>query len=108
MIHIPWLFIGVLAGIASDLIWRRTGINKYERRIESLEHYHWGLVLLILLRFLLASSDAFISLVGTSVTLILSEITHEHPFALKSNHQFSSAAIGAILTVSTVLIWFNI
>lgn len=104
MLLFVWFIVGILVGIAFDILWWKTGMNKYERSVEFFEHYHWGMVLLILMKILLAVSDVFSSFAGTSIVLILVEATQEHPFALKSNHQLSSTAIGAFLFVLVVFI----
>ena len=99
-----WFFLGVLVGIASDLLWWRTGISKHEKKIEMFEHYHWGLTLLILTKSLLKFNEASLSFGGTGIAFIVAEITQEHPFALESNHQLSSTIIGVTLLILMVLV----
>ena len=99
-----WFILGVLAGVALDFLWWKTGINKYEERIEVFEHYHWGLTLLILMKILLKFNEAFLFLAGTGIAFILAEITQDHPFALKSDHQLSSGMIGIALLILVVFI----
>ena len=93
-------------GVASDLLWwrMRTRIDKYEKRLEVFEHYHWGIILMIFMKILLKFGEVFISFAGAGVALILAEITQDHPFALRSNHQFSSTIIGISLIVLLVLV----
>ena len=99
-----WFFLGVLVGVALDYLWWKTGISKYEKRIKIFEHYHWGLTLLIFMKTLLKLNEAFLFLAGTSIAFILAEITQDHPFALKSDHQLSSSMIGIALLILVVLI----
>ena len=99
-----WFFLGVLAGIALDFLWWKTGINKYEERIEVFEHYHWGLALLIFMKTLLKFNKASLFLAGTGIAFILAEITQDHPFALKSDHQLASGMIGIALLILVVFI----
>ncbi|UCH31732.1 MAG: hypothetical protein JSV05_09645 [Candidatus Bathyarchaeota archaeon] len=99
-----WLIVGVFLGIIFDFLWWRTGISKYERRIELFEHYHWGMVLLILVKIFLASSEIFFAFAGTGISLILAEVTQEHPFAIRSSHPLSSTLIGAILFILAVFV----
>ena len=99
-----WFFLGVLAGVALDFLWWKTGISKYEKRIEVFEHYHWGLTLLVFMKTLLKFNEAFLFLAGTGIALILAEITQDHPFALKSDHQLSSSMVGIALLILVVLI----
>ncbi len=87
-----------------DFLWWKTGISKYEKRIEVFEHYHWGITLLVFLKILLKLNEVFLSFAGTGIAFILAEITQEHPFALKSDHQLSSTIIGVILFILMVLI----
>jgi hypothetical protein len=99
-----WFFLGVLAGAALDFLWWKTGISKYEERIEVFEHYHWGLTLLIFMKTLLKFNEAFLFLAGTGIAFILAEITQDHPFALKSDHQLASSMIGITLLILVVFI----
>ena len=105
ILHIfVWFLVGISIGFTFDFLWWRTGISKYERRIELFEHYHWGMVLLIFMKILLASSEIFLTFAGTGLALILAEITQKHPFAIKSAHPLSSSIIGAILFILMVFI----
>jgi len=99
-----WFFLGVFVGIAMDFLWWRTGISKNEKSIEMFEHYHWGLTLLIVTKSLLKFNEASLSLGGTGVAFIVAEITQEHPFALRSDHQLSSTIIGVTLLILMVLV----
>ena len=104
-IWLLWFLLGVTVGVALDYLWWKTGVGKYEKRLEMFEHYHWGLILLILMRTLISFNAIFLSFSGMGTSFILAEITQQHPFALKSNHQLSSTIIGAILSVFTVFTW---
>ena len=99
-----WFFLGVLVGIALDFFWWRTGISKHEKRIEMFEHYHWGLTLLIFTKSLLKFNEVSLFFGGTGIAFIVAEITQEHPFALRSDHQLSSTIIGVTLFILMVLV----
>ncbi len=85
--------LGLVLGAALDYPWRKTGVNKYERKLEALEHYHWGLVSLIVAK--LFNFGAIYA--GVGLYLIPVELTQKHPFAIKSNHDLPSTVIGLIL-----------
>ncbi len=78
--------------------------RKYEKRIEMLEHYHWGLTLLIFMKSLFKFNEVSLSFGGTGNAFIVAEITQEHPFALRSDHQLSSTIIGVTLFILMVLV----
>ncbi len=99
-----WFFLGFLAGVALDFLWWKSGISKYEDRIEVFEHYHWGLMLLIFMKILLKFNGAFLFLAGTGIALIFAEIIQDHPFAFKSDHQLASSMIGITLLILVVFI----
>lgn len=98
------VLMGLLMGVTLDYLWRKTGVSKYERRLEVFEHYHWGLALLILVETLAELNNVFPFFVGIGTLFILAEITQEHPFAIKSDHQLSSTVIGAILSILMILV----
>jgi len=97
---LSWFFLGLAVGILLDYLWRRTGISKYERRVEMLEHYHWGFILLILARIVKILS---VTLAGIGLFLVFVELTQRHPFAIKSSHEFLSTIIGVILAIPLIL-----
>lgn len=99
------LCIGLLAGLILDFLWWRLGGNKYEKRLEVFEHYHWGMLSLIVLKMLLRFHNAFLFFAGTGICLIVAEFTQDHPFALRSNHQIASTIIGIAFVVVMVLTW---
>lgn len=99
-------FGGLAVGFCLDFLWRNTPINKYEKHLEALEHYHWGLVLLTLVRTFLGFIEISLSFAGISATLIIAEILQNHPFAFRSNHQISSTIIGLMLAFLVVFTWF--
>ena len=101
-------FLGGLAvGFCLDFVWRNTTISKYEKHLEALEHYHWGLILLTLGRTLLSFIEISLSVAGIGITFIVAEMIQNHPFAFRSNHQISSTAIGLMLTSLTMFIWLG-
>jgi len=104
--------IGVLAGLVLDRLWWESGFSKYERGVEELEHYHWGLVAWIVAYLTpLAISDV---LWGLGAALVLAEWSQTgrwsdgvwrrgHPFAYGSSHFASSTAIGAVLFAALLI-----
>jgi len=100
-----WFFLGLAVGILFDLLWRRTGISKYEGKVEMLEHYHWGLILLILARIVKILSATF---AGMGLYLVFAELTQRHPFATESNHELSSTIIGLILAILLILAYVTL
>lgn len=99
-----WFFLGVLVSIALDFLWWRTGISKHEKKIEMFEHYHWGLILLIFMKSLLKFNEVSLSFGGAGIAFIIAEITQQHPFALRSDHQLSSTIIGVPLLILMVFV----
>jgi hypothetical protein len=99
------LFLGFAVGIFLDIVWRRTGLSKYEGRVEMLEHYHWGFTLLILARLL---KNLGVTFAGIGLYLIFAEFTQRHPFAIGSSHEYLSTLIGAILAVPLVLTYVTL
>lgn len=102
MLEIPLLLrflLGLVLGAALDYPWRKTGVNKYERRLKALEHYHWGLVFLIVAKLF----DFALVYAGVGLYLILVELTQKHPFAVRSNHSLPSTIVGLILAVILIV-----
>jgi hypothetical protein len=102
------LLIGLAVGVAIDHLWTKTSINKYERRLEVLEHYHWGLVVLMLTKMLQIFSKLTFSFAGLASIFILLEVVQEHPFAVGSDHQVSSTIVGILLLAVLLLIWVRL
>lgn len=100
--------IGLAVGVAIDLLWTRTSLNKYERRLEVLEHYHWGLVALMLTRVLQTFVKLTYALAGLASIFILLEVMQEHPFAFRSDHQMSSTSVGISLICILCLLWITL
>ena len=100
-------FGGLAVGFCLDFLWRNTAISKYEKHLEALEHYHWGLILLTLVRTFLGVLEISLSFAGIGATLIIAEISQNHPFAIKSNHQLSSTVIGLMLAFLAAFTWFG-
>jgi hypothetical protein len=99
------LALGIFAGLLIDVAWWHTQINKYEKGIAvNLEHYHWGLILLLVYA---ATNLTFI--VGVGIALILAEwcepFSYEtkHPFSLGSGHFTSSLLIAIALIIIIVI-----
>jgi hypothetical protein len=109
MLHLLGSFLmGLAIGVAIDQLWTKTSINKYERRLELLEHYHWGLVILMLARLLHTFSKLTLSGAGLASIFILLEVVQEHPFAFRSDHQVSSTIVGILLLAVLMLVWVRL
>jgi hypothetical protein len=104
--------LGLLLGLVLDRVWWEGKFNKYEKGVEELEHYHWGLLSWILAYL----TPLWLSQVlwGLGAALVLAEWAQVgewengewrrgHPFAYGSNHFRVSTAIGVALAVVLVL-----
>jgi hypothetical protein len=107
VIPVAGFLAGLLVGVLLDFLWRRLELSKYERRLEALEHYHWGFLLLALSRVWRFSEFSLLS-IGVGFTFVVSEVMQNHRFAFKSDHQRTSTIIGVILLTLTVLMWLTI
>ncbi len=109
MLHLLGSFlIGLGVGAAIDHLWTKTSINKYERRLEALEHYHWGLVVLMLTKMVQTFGKLAFSSAGLASIFILLEVVQEHPFAFQSDHQVSSTVVGILLLTVLLFIWVRL
>lgn len=103
MIDILILFIvGFIFGLGIDLMWWHTNIKKLEKGFEALEHYHFGILSLII-GVLIANPIPL----GLGLALILKESDQAHPFAYLSEHFRKSSYIGIamfILLAAVILI----
>jgi len=106
--YLAMSFLGGLAiGFGLDFLWSHTAISKYEKHLEALEHYHWGLILLTLVRTSFGSIEISLPFAGIGVTLIITEARQNHPFAFRSTHQIPSTVIGLVLAFLVALAWFT-
>jgi len=100
MIWLIYLSLGFFLGLVIDTIWWETSINKYEKGVSAIEHFHWSIILLMLYLYTNASP-----LIGISLALLCSEWSEpfakseKHPFSLGSGHFLQSAIIGIVLIV---------
>ena len=105
--------LGLLAGLVLDRVWWESGANKYDKGLEALEHYHWGLVCWI--AAILAPTTVSQVLWGLGAALVLSEWAQigewgdgywkrGHPFAYGSSHFAASTAIGASLLTALLVL----
>jgi len=104
--------LGLLLGLVLDRVWWEGGFDKYEKGVEELEHYHWGLMSWILAYL----TPLWLSQVlwGLGAALVLAEWAQVgewengewrrgHPFAYGSNHFRASTAIGTGLFVTLLI-----
>jgi hypothetical protein len=105
--------LGLLLGLVLDRVWWEGKFDKYEKGVEELEHYHWGLVSWILAYL----TPLWLSQVlwGLGAALVLAEWAQVgewengnvwrrgHPFAYGSNHFKASTAIGVALSIVLIL-----
>jgi len=89
-------------GIASlDMTIKSIRTKKDSSPLRVLEHYHHGLLCLILSK--LACYPLREILFGISLSLLLDEILQDNPFAIGKDHFYQSTIIGAILVL--VFLW---
>ena len=88
---------GFLLGSVLDVIYSKFGFDKYKWRLEILEHFHWGMILI-------ATQIPFC--IGVGIALIVGERFQDHPFSLGSGHERLSLAIGIGLVLGFVLAKF--
>jgi Na+/melibiose symporter-like transporter len=104
--------LGLLLGLVLDRAWWEGKFSKYEKGVEELEHYHWGLLSWILAYL----TPLWLSQVlwGLGAALVLAEWAQVgewengrwrrgHPFAYGSNHFKVSTAIGAGLAIALLI-----
>ncbi len=103
-VPVTGFLVGLLVGFLLDFSWRKLELSKYEGRLEALEHYHWGFLLLMLGRVFRFSEFSLLS-IGVGFTFVLSEMMQNHRFAFRSDHERTSTVIGVILLALTVLTW---
>jgi Na+/melibiose symporter-like transporter len=107
-----FFLLGLLAGLVLDRAWWESKANKYDKNVEELEHYHWGLLAWIIAYLTpLWLSDV---LWGLGAALVMAEWAQigewengawrrGHPFAYGSNHFKVSTAIGAALVAILII-----
>ncbi|MEM3193409.1 MAG: hypothetical protein QXH97_00300 [Candidatus Bathyarchaeia archaeon] len=99
-------------GLVLDRVWWESGLNKYEKGIAVLEHYHWGLIAWILAYVVNVNISFFLWGVGLALVMAEWAQTGEwkdsvwsrgHPFAYGSDHFLFSTVIGLALIAVHVL-----
>ncbi|MCS7118267.1 MAG: hypothetical protein NZ957_05740 [Thaumarchaeota archaeon] len=109
--------LGIFMGLLLDRVWWESGFNKYEKGVEFMEHYHWGLLSILIAFFL--PMIAFDFMVGLGLSMILAEWAQTgywkngnwrrgHPFAYGSSHFVLSTLIGAVLLASVIAVWLYV
>ena len=102
------LILGFLIGIVISSVWNHffdgylNKVYKLSNYLEILEHYHHGLVLLIL--SLLFTYPANEILAGIGIELICDERFQENPFALGKEYFRYSLCLGFVLVTIFVLL----
>ena len=105
--------IGLIIAFILDAIWRKyfwgtfevfllkTRLDKYSELyfLAMLEHYHWGLLSIIL--YLLFNNDV---LLGVGTGLVITEALQSKPFAIGSGLFLESTIIGLIEVAIIVLL----
>jgi len=95
------LLLGVVSGSVLNALWRHTDINKYEKGLEVLEHFHHFLLGMIVY---VVTGNLFFA--GLGLPLILDEsLVQKHPFSLGSGHEVESVLLGVVLVMITLLLW---
>jgi len=98
MIHLYLFSIGLVLAFLLDAVWRIRFWGKDRGKLRVLEHYHWGLLIMILSKTL---ENTF--LLGLGVGLIISEELQKHPFGLNSDHFKQSTILGITLLILLTL-----
>ncbi len=99
-----------------DTVWWKINFKKVERGYEVLEHYHFGIILMIGAVFInliyepiswLLIGMGFVFIIGEwhqSVQIHKKKVVPGKPFAYGSKHFKQSTAIGAGLTIFLIII----
>jgi uncharacterized membrane protein YiaA len=113
---------GLIVGMILNYIWRKKGLDKYEKGLEDFEHYHWGLLLMgigvYITKILFPFAFIYmigVGLVGVGLALMIDEsLLQTHRFAVGSNHEEASDEIGAIsyllnliMTIAALNDWYG-
>jgi len=102
---IAYLILGFIIGVLICSIWdtylgKVHTIQKLKANLyEILEHYHWGLICLIISEYILG--ELFL---GIGVALIIDERLHDKPFGYKKKYFLNTVALGLILMYTYVFI----
>ncbi len=102
-------FLGIIGVIILDKRWfTDVSFSKYEKNLEFFEHFHHGLILMIIGVILYSYDQLLISmgLLFAGFTFIVLEARQKNDFAIHSNHFIKSAAIGIVLLIILIGIYF--
>lgn len=101
------LILGFLGITILDRIWFLIDYKKIEKGMESLEHFHWGLVLFGI-SFVLYEYIPIIAyaMVGAATAFIYHESKQKNFFAYTSTHFKKSAVIGLGITAVIIFLYF--
>jgi hypothetical protein len=95
---------GFFLGLVLDVVWSK-GLNLKVDKAPIMEHYHWGLILILIDKYL-----PWNLLSGIAAALIVSEWTGDklHPFAWGKTHFKESTIIGLIISIMVPIAWWMI
>lgn len=98
-------FISVIAIIILDHRWMKDiNFSKAEKGMEVMEHYHWGLILVIIGIVLWQYTNLLsVGLLIAGITFIACESKQKNDFALNSTHAIPSTIIGVSLLIVTIM-----
>ena len=92
---------GLILAFLLDAVWRVRFYEKDRGKIRIIEHYHWGLGILLLEKIIRSEI-----LLGLGTGLIIAEELQKHPFGYGSDHFRISTAVG--LTLMLILLLLNL
>jgi len=99
-------FIGFMVITLIDRVWFRIDYKKAEKGLEVLEHYHYGIVLLAILPFVMIHSQLLaFGFFGAGAAFIYHESKQKNFFAHHSTHAKNSTIIGIILCVIAITLY---
>ena len=99
-------FLGFITVTMLDRRWLDINHRKIERGFEALEHYHWGIGLIVVAIATVSLPFVSYCFLGAGMGLIYYEAKQEDYFAIQSSHFRSSTIIGIILTITAITIYF--
>lgn len=94
--------IGLILASTLDVVWRLYFYGEDKGILRILEHYHWGLIFMVL--YLLLGNPV---LLGLGAGLVIAEALQKHPFSLGSDHFPESTIIGIALLIALSMILFT-
>ncbi len=91
------LFLGFIFVTIIDRLWFSINYKKAEKGLEVLEHYHFGIGLLILFPWILFATPWAFIVFAAGAAFIYHESKQKNYFAHKSTHAKGSTIIGIVL-----------